>query len=1152
MSLLADLSSLLETAPGYAHCAEILADGRDFSLAAPAGMRPLVVAALFRAKPRATLVVLPGAEAADRFARQLAAFLPLDRVLSLPMPAAMPWSRDPARPEVAGRRARALHALEAGRPLVVVTSARALMRFVAPRSAPETYEPVVLRAGGALDLVATVERLALMGYERVDSAEDPGQFAVRGGTLDIYPSDGRYPVRAELFGDEIETLRRYVPGTGQTVGDSPETEVYPCREMRLSRSVSKDIVHAYRSAFRDIKEKALADPWLAHDLELLEEGVYFNGVEAYMPRIYKELGMATDYVAKDTLVVVAEPRALFDDTVRHFDEVEAAAHVAGFEAERYYAKPAQVDLGGRQRLTLLSLLRAGGAVDGELASRRPEVAGGESKTLAGLRGLLETGYRVVFASHDRRQRETLAASFAEAGLPVVTYAGAQHAEPGSPADVPAALAGRAVHMAVADIPAGYVIGDAKLAVVSVDDAFPRNTRRSPVTDMSLLTFDFKPGDYVVHATHGVALFREVVNREILGSARDYLHLEYAKGDKLFVPVEQLDRVTKYVGPDASAPRVTRLNTADWSRATKKARAAARKLAFDLVDLYARRATTTGYAFGADTPWQAEMENAFPFVETPDQLAAIADVKGDMEMDKPMDRLVCGDVGYGKTEVAIRAAFKATQDGKQVMVLCPTTILAQQHFTTFSDRFEPFPVKVEVLSRFRTKAQQEEALRGFNEGSVDILVGTHRLLSHDVAPHDLGLVIVDEEQRFGVQHKEHLKNLREQVDVLAMSATPIPRTLQMALSGVREMSVIDTPPPNRFPVKVHVGEFDHDLVQSAIRLELERGGQVYYVFNRVMTIDEASRRVSDMVPEARIRVAHGQMSEHQLERVMESFAAGQVDVLVATTIIESGIDNPHTNTLIIEDSERLGLAQLYQLKGRVGRSHVKAYAYFLFSRGKALTEQAVERLTALAELTDLGSGIKIALKDLEIRGAGSLLGAEQSGSLSAVGFDLYAEMLREAVAEARGEALPLSVDVRVDVPAPAFLPEEYVPDVDTRVRFYRRLAAVTAPETAAAIAAELVTAFGAMPEAASNLVGIAHARALAAELGITNVSVTRNRVTVQPLTLSVEERGAFAVRGAVYMERDRRLQVPLAYGESVVSGVLGTLDAILTIASPTPL
>ncbi len=1151
MSLLADLSARLECAPGYAHAREALAGGSDFTLAAPAGVRPLTVAANFRADPRATLVVVSGAEAADRFARQLAAYLPLDRVLTLPMPATWPWSREPARPEIAGRRARALHALQESRPLVVVASARSLMRFVAPRSAPETYEPLVLRAGATLDLVEATERLALMGYERVDVADEPGRFAVRGGVLDVFPSDGHSPVRAELFGDEIETLRRYVPGTSQTVGDAGETEVYPCRELRLSNSIAKDVAHSYRSAFREIKEQSLTDPWMAHDLELLEQGVYFNGVEAYMPRIYKDMGVATDYIAKGVLVVVVEPRALFDDTVRHLEEAETAAHTAGFDADRYFLSPADVDLGGRQRLTLLSLLRTGGAVDGELAGRRPEVAGGESKTVAGLRSLLEAGFRVVVASHDRRQRETLIASLADAGLPVVTYSGAPHAEPGTVADAPSGLAERVVHMAVADVPAGYVIPDARLAVVSVDDAFPRSIRKSPTSDPTLLTFEFKPGDYVVHATHGIALFRDVVRREVLGSARDYLHLEYAKGDKLFVPVEQLDRVTKYVGSDASAPRVTRLNTADWSRATTKARTAARKLAFDLVDLYARRATTLGYAFGPDTPWQAEMEAAFPYVETPDQLAAIADVKADMEADKPMDRLVCGDVGYGKTEVAIRAAFKATQDGKQVMVLCPTTILAQQHFTTFSDRFAPFPVRVEVLSRFRSKAQQDAALAGFADKSVDILVGTHRLLSRDVTPYDLGLIIVDEEQRFGVQHKEHMKNLREQVDVLAMSATPIPRTLQMALSGVREMSVIDTPPPNRFPVRVHVGEFDHDLVQAAIRRELERGGQVYYVFNRVMTIDEASRRVSEMVPEARIRVAHGQMSEHQLERVMESFAAGQVDVLVATTIIESGIDNPHTNTLVIEDSERLGLAQLYQLKGRVGRSHVRAFAYFLVGRGKALTEQAVERLTAMAEFTELGSGIKIALKDLEIRGAGSLLGAEQSGNLSAVGFDLYADMLREAVAEARGEALPAHTDVRVDVPAPAFLPEEYVTQVDERVRYYRRLAAAVTPEVAVAIGAEISEKYGAMPEAASNIVGIARARALAAQLGVTNVAVTRNRVAVSPIALGSEERGKLATLGAVYVERDQRLQLPLTYGESVVTAVLRTLDAILAVTAPAP-
>ena len=1145
MSLLADLSVLLQRAHGFAQATTALREGDDFTLAVPPSIRPLVVAAAFRADPRAVLVAIPGDDAAERFARQLTAYLPLESVLPLPAPATLPWSRQPGDVRTAGRRARALYALQENRPAIVVASAAALLRLLPPRGASEAFAPFVLEMGATLDLEASVDLLARMGYERVEVAEDAGQFAVRGGTLDVYPSDGHFPVRAELLGDEIESLRRYVPSTGQSVGDVERVEAYPCREIRLSNRTSKDITHSHRSGFKDLQRRGLGEPELAHELEMLEQGVYFDGVEVYLPFVYRELASVSDYLSKDALVAVSEPRALFDDTMRAYAEFEEAANDAGVDATRHFVAPAKLDLGGRQRLTMLSILRAGASADAELKSRRPDVAGGEAKTIAGLKGLVDSGHTVLMVARDRRQREALATSLAHGGLPVSIYTGVSHALPGSERDVPGGLTARVVNLGVADIPSGFVIPDAHLAVVSVDDAYPRSTRRSQGSvDPAALTFDFKPGDYVVHAVHGIALFREMTRRELMGAERDYLLLEYAKGDKLFVPVEQLERITKYVGPDQSSPRVTRLNTADWSKATGKARVAAKKLAFDLVDLYARRAAATGYAFGPDTPWQAEMEGTFPYVETPDQLAAIADVKADMEADKPMDRLVCGDVGYGKTEVAIRAAFKATQDGKQVMVLCPTTILTQQHFTTFTDRFGAFPVHVEVLSRFRSKAEQEAALKGFNEGSVDILIGTHRLLSRDVVPKDLGLVIVDEEQRFGVEHKEHLKNLREQVDVLTLSATPIPRTLQMALGGVRDMSVIDTPPANRFPVHVHVGEFEADMVQGAIRRELERGGQVYYIFNRVMTIDQASERVREFVPEATIGVAHGQMTEHQLERAMEGFAAGRIDVLVATTIIESGIDNPHTNTLIIEDSERLGLAQLYQLKGRVGRSHVKAYAYFLFGRGKQLTEQAAERLTAIAELTELGSGIKVAMRDLEIRGAGSLLGAEQHGNMSAVGFDLYAQMLREAVAEMRGEPEVALPDIRIDIPVKAFLPEEYVPDTDERVRIYRRLAAAGTSDTVEGIVANLVERYGAMPEVAANLAGVARARALAGVLGATNVSVVRNKVVVQPISLDPAQRGVLAARGAVYLEKDRKIQLPLGYGEPVMNGVLGTLTAII--------
>jgi transcription-repair coupling factor (superfamily II helicase) len=1134
------LAASLAAAPSYRTIAEMLARGEDAGLATPGLVRPAVVAALFRDMPRPMLVVVAGEENAERFWRQTAAFLGRERVLHYPERSDLPWEESAPDLDQVGARARSLYALDKNREVVVVASARALLRTVPPHGS-QAFDPLVLAAGGTLDLEEAAEKLARMGYERVDLAEQPGQFAIRGGALDVYGAGTLAPVRADLFGDEIESLLRYVPSTGQTIGDSEPIEIYPCRELTLSARGAEAVEKALGAAAR-------TDTVLAHHLEMIQQGVYFNGIERYLPLLYKRTGMPTEYLGADVLVVAAEPRSLFDDASRRHEELSSIAEKLLRETpmSELFLTPGQLDLGARQRLTLMSLHRAGAGVDAELAARRPEVGGGEERFVGGIRSLLSAGNAIALAVPDRRVRNRIADTLAEAGLSITRQR--DHAEAADPEGAHDArpLAKGNVDVVDTDIPAGFVVAEAHIAVISADDVYPRSAMRRArrEIDPTRVTFAFAPGDYVVHATHGIGLFKEIVRQEVLGQERDYLLLEYARGDKLYVPVEQIDRVTKYVGSEGTSPRVTRLNTADWSRATGKARKAARQLAFDLVDLYARRATVTGHSYGSDTPWQLEMEAAFPFMETPDQLAAIADVKADMESDKPMDRLICGDVGYGKTEVAIRAAFKATQDQRQVMVLCPTTILAQQHFTNFSERFAPYPVKVEVLSRFRSDAQQKAALEGFARGEVDILVGTHRLLSHDVTPKNLGLVIIDEEQRFGVEHKEHIKNLREQIDVLALSATPIPRTLQMSLSGVRDMSVIDTPPPNRFPVQVHVGEWDEDVVSAGIRRELSRGGQVYYVSNRVKTIDDAVRRVTRSAPEARIGVAHGQMSERELERVMEAFAANEYDVLVATTIIESGIDNPHSNTLIIEDSQRLGLAQLYQLKGRVGRSHVKAYAYFLFPRSAALTEQAIERLTAIGENTELGSGIKIAMRDLEIRGAGSLLGAEQSGQMSAVGFDLFAQMLMEAVSEARGEPVVAHPDVRVDLPVSAFLPEEYVTDVDERVRYYRRLAGSPSIEAIDAVYREMVDRFGAAPAPAKNLVDVARIRALAAEAGANTVAVARKRLTISPLTLSDERKGKLAAAGAMWLERERKVAFPLPYGESVTAAALGLLDAIL--------
>ncbi|MRS12055.1 MAG: transcription-repair coupling factor [Actinobacteria bacterium] len=1128
----AAIHPLLAAEPSVARALARLDAGEDFTLAAPGLVRPAITAEVVAGRTRPTLLVLPGADAAERFARQLGTYLEHERVLLFPDRAELPWDRTAPDLEAVGARARALHSLDKGRPVVVVASARSLLRVLPPQGS-HVFGPLTLTPGVTLDLAEATTRLVRMGYERVDTAKERGQFALRGGTLDVFGSDAPYPVRAELLGDEIETLRRYLPSTQQHVADAGPTEIYPCREVAPGSRAGQ---HARRA----LGEAARQNDTLARDLDLIEQGVTFNGIEQYLPHFYRARASVLDYVPPGALVIVAEPRALFDDLVRARGELETRANAVARELTGLYFKPAEIDLGGRQRLTFLSMLRTGGAADGEVAARRPDVGGREEAFAAGLRSLLDTGYRVVAAVRDRQGRDRLSQALVSAGM---TVAALEHGGATPQAGL--------VALSVADVPAGYVLPGARLAVVSIDDVFPRAAeRRRQAADPTKLTFAFAPGDYVVHEIHGIALFRDIVRQAALGAERDYLLLEYAKGDKLYVPVEQLDRVTRYVGPEGTAPRVTRLNTADWSKATGKARTAARKLAFDLVDLYARRAAVTGFSYAADTPWQREMEAAFPFDETPDQLAAIEDVKADMESDRPMDRLVCGDVGYGKTEVAIRAAFKATQSGKQVMVLCPTTILAQQHFTTFSERFAPFPVRVELLSRFRSKAQQASALEGFATGTVDVLIGTHRLLSRDVLPKDLGLVVVDEEQRFGVEHKEHLKNLREQVDVLTLTATPIPRTLQMSLSGVRDFSAIDTPPADRFPVTVHVGEFDEDVISGAIRREIDRGGQVYYISNRVRGIERVVERVQAAVPEARVGIGHGQMSEHQLERVMESFSAGEIDVLVATTIVESGIDNPHTNTLIIDDSHRLGLAQLYQLKGRVGRSHVKAYAYFLFPRSQALTDQAYERLTAIQEHADLGSGIRVAMRDLEIRGAGSLLGAAQSGSVSAVGFDLYAQMLREAVSEVRGEPLPAHPEVRVDLPVAAYLPEEYVPDVDARVLAYRRIAAASSPEAVEGIAADLACQYGAPPLPARELLAIARIKVSAGELGIQSVSLARHRLTLSPVEVSAEAQGLLAAEGAVFVSRTSCVHFVQSGGEGASAAAMRALGAILgAVRSP---
>lgn len=1177
--------------------------GQDAVLGVASSARPFMVAARFAYRPQPTLVVVAGEDAALSFARNVAAYLGEDRVLRFPERTDYPFEVKPQNAKkaaesakLAARRMEAAYALHEGKDVVVVASARALLRMLPPADS-DVCVPLVFQTGvevadmpGAskrgVDSFEDIARsLEECGYANTGEIDGPGTFAVRGGVIDVFPGNSVFPVRIDFFGDEVDEIRRIVPSTGQTISSLDSIEVYPVREFSCSAT-------SRAKAIQKLERSACTNPAHRDLLEQLEGGLHFEGADALLAMIHDKTVTLGDYARKGVLSCLVEPRSLVDDAMHAMDEISARAKGSNIALEGLYASPATLDFGGDVRATYLSIMRVGSALDEELPVKRVEVAGHPEKLYGRLRQLIDDNYLVVFSAPGYRAREDMKLAFVEHSLPIQERLDSGNDADAERASTPkglsrkpltasegleaqrqrpdisverasddvatSALAREAkarvsdedehvelrkrrlrrgvVNVVDVDIPLGMIIPKAKLAMISLSDTqgaqAHRANRRVDVTEV---TFPYKPGDYVVHAAHGIAYFAGLVRREIDGTERDYLELKYDGEDKLFVPVEQLDRVTRYVGPEGSSPRLTRLNTSDWSRALSKARKATKKLAFDLVDVYARRAAVQGFRFSSDTPWQREMEDAFPYRETPDQLSAIADVKADMQSPRPMDRLVCGDVGFGKTEVALRAAFKATQDNKQVMVLCPTTILAQQHYTNFSERCEPFGVKVEVLSRFRTPQQQQVALEGFSNGDVDILVGTHRLLSRDVNPHDLGLVIIDEEQRFGVGHKEQMKNLREYIDVLTLSATPIPRTMQMSLSGVRDMSLILTPPDERRPVEVHVGEWDPDLVSAAIRRELGRGGQVYYVSNRVRSIDEAVRRVQEAAGEARVGVAHGKMDKDSLERTMEDFAAGQLDVLVATTIIESGIDNPHTNTLIIEDSQRLGLAQMYQLKGRVGRSSTQAYAYFMFPDNIPLTEEATARLTALGEHQELGSGMRIAMRDLEIRGAGDILGAEQSGNMSAVGFDLFAQMLASAVGDTRegvavdGDGLPPALsDITVNLPGDMFFPEPYIPDADERVLWYRRVASAATIEAVEDVFNDLSSKRPDMPDAAKSMFDKARIRAWAAEHHIKLISVVGGKLVVEPVDIPDKLSTKIRRAGGSYLADKRKLRLPLKY------------------------
>ena len=1110
-------------------------------LVAPPTLRPVLAAALARGAhgeaPRFVLAVTATAREADDLAAALGSFLPPDSVACFPGWETLPHERLSPRSDTVGQRIAVLRRLahpagpgEPNGPLsVVVTPVRSLLQPIV--AGLGDLEPVALQVGQACDLDDLLARLVEIGYSRADLVGSRGEIAVRGGIVDVFPPTEEHPLRVEFFGDTVEEIRYFKVADQRSIGPA-ERGLWapPCRELLLTPAVRA-------------RAKELADthPALADTLGKLAEGITVEGMEAFAPVLADRMELLLDYVPAGGIVLACDPervRARAEELVRTSQEFLEASWVnaaAGGEAP--------VDLGAAAFQPIARIRAAAAALGlpwwtiapfgvtdadepepgdeqsagpgqaiqpngpGEPASFRinaslaPSYRGDAARMIADVRGWLAEGWRVVLVTEGHGPAQRLAEMLRGEGVGARMQDVDDLPEPGVP------------YVTTARIGNGFVWPAVQLALLTESDlaghpaGLPttRDMRRMPSRRRGGVDpLQLKAGDYVVHEQHGVGRYVEMTSRTAAGATREYLVIEYAPGrrgqppDRLYVPTDQLDEVTRYSGGEA--PTLHRLGGADWAKAKGRARKAVRQIASELIRLYSARMASPGFAFGPDTPWQRELEDAFPYVETPDQLGAIDEVKHDMERPVPMDRLICGDVGYGKTEIAVRAAFKAVQDGKQVAVLVPTTLLVQQHFSTFSERYAPFPVTVKPLSRFQGSAETAETLRGLADGTVDVVIGTHKLLSPETRFARLGLVIIDEEQRFGVEHKEYLKRLRTEVDVLGMSATPIPRTLEMGVAGIREMSTILTPPEERHPVLTFVGSYDEKQVAAAIRRELLRDGQVFFVHNRVSSIRKVAAQIAGLVPEARIAVAHGQMNEHELEKIMVDFWERNYDVLVATTIVESGLDIPNANTLIIDRADSYGLSQLHQLRGRVGRGSERAYAYFLYPPERALTETAHERLATVAQHTEVGAGMYVAMKDLEIRGAGNLLGGEQSGHIAGVGFDLYVRMIGEAVSELKGDGPAEKPEVRVELPVNAHIPHDYVPGERLRLEAYTRIAAIDSEEDATAVHDELTDRYGEPPEPVLNLLEVARLRTAARRAGLTDITMAGQHIRFAPVEL----------------------------------------------------
>nr|WP_239022273.1 transcription-repair coupling factor [Nocardioides yefusunii] len=1135
---------------------------RSLDLTGPAGVRPFVVHALSAVAGRTVLAVTANLREAEDLVAELGDLLEPSEVALFPSWETLPHERLSPRSDTVGRRLAVLRRLVhpgtdlTNGPLkVVVAPIRSVLQPQVKGLAE--IAPVELVKGQEIELDDVVQGLVDAAYSRVDLVEKRGEFAVRGGLVDVFPPTVEHPLRVEFFGDEVDTIRAFSVADQRTLEETDRLWAPPCRELLLTDAV--------RERARALGE---SHPQLLEITDKLADGIAVEGMESLTPVLVDEMELLVDLMGVDTTVVVFDPeraRTRAHDLVATSEEFLAASWAAAASGG---TAPIDLDSASYREMGEVrehALARGMAwwsvspfgidddpadsgrvsdvdAIDGAVVSRAlghtpaEQYRGDFERAVRDVREWLDRSYAVTVVQPAAGTAERTVQVLLEHDIPATLVKEGEPAPPG------------AVTVTCGHLAAGLVDPTTLSALVTGEDltgqkASTRDMRKMPTRRKKQIDpLELKAGDYVVHEKHGVGKFIAMEQRAVQGATREYLVLEYgaakrgAPADRLLVPADTLDQVTRYVGGEA--PALDRLGGADWTNRKAKARKAVKEIASELIKLYAARQATKGHAFGPDTPWQRELEDAFPFNETIDQLTTVDEVKSDMMKTVPMDRLVCGDVGYGKTEIAVRAAFKAVQDGKQVALLVPTTLLVTQHLSTFTERMSGFPVNLRGLSRFQTDKEAKEILAGLKDGSVDIVVGTHRLFGKEVEFKDLGLIIVDEEQRFGVEHKEAMKRLRTSVDVLSMSATPIPRTLEMAITGIREMSSITTPPEERHPVLTYVGGYEDRQVIAAIRRELLRDGQVFYIHNRVQSIDSAAAKLRELVPEARVATAHGKMNERQLEQVMLDFWEKKFDVLVCTTLVESGLDVSNANTMIIERADQLGLSQLHQLRGRVGRSRERAYAYFLYPTEKPLTETAHERLATLAQHSDLGGGMAIAMKDLEIRGAGNLLGGEQSGHIADVGFDLYVRLVGEAVADFRGEDSEVDEEVRIDLPVDAHLPHDYVSSERLRLEMYKRLSEVRSDDDVDAIRAELVDRYGPPPVVVESLLVVARLRARARRAGLTEVALAGKNVKFAPVELPDSRQVRLArmyPKSKLHSQLDAML-VPRPVGKDKASGI----------------